>query len=536
MSKTMVALLLVCLAAVLLSSGCQQKTAQAGPAVEYAAQPPVACPTVACPVGTAPAAQAATLSTPGADGNKMYVELANPQSDDQGNYVPLKKDTHYPLMGYASSPTPVSQVMVNGVEADTYPADYRPYGTPTGYTTVGFRVPVTMGPDTVMTVAVVDGSGYRETRLFHPNRVRVFARVHQLWQGSQRDPYANVRLANVYAVQGDYVQAYPYYHRSIGLNAGFVWGPFFLGIALANNNRYDDAIWQFRRSRRIYPTFYMANYECGRCYERRGNYAMAISEYRVVTVSQPLFVEAHWSLGESYARTNNWGGAMIEYRTAIQYNPRFAPAHRGMGEVYAHRGQWANATASLNLATNLNPRDRRAYAGLRASNAHRQMSPKQYRVAMAPLKAPRGYEQKAAKSTKEWQGRTANAKQQPGGRQPAQAVKMPGGQQHQRVAAPTKWESQVKKPGAQHVAQPTAWQHQAKPGKATVHQSQGKQSQRQGSGAGQRAQAAKQPSDHQSKQSGGQKAQSSGGHQAKQPDNRQSKQSHGQKDQEDKNH
>lgn len=108
----MAALLVACLAAVLLvSSGCREKTARAEQGMQYAAQPaPVAaCPTAACPTATATTATATTagsaiLDTPGATGRKMYVELANPQSDDQGNYVPLKKHVNYPLMGYASGP------------------------------------------------------------------------------------------------------------------------------------------------------------------------------------------------------------------------------------------------------------------------------------------------------------------------------------------------------------------------------------------------------------------------------------------------
>jgi len=61
------------------------------------------------------------------------------------------------MTGYVAGPSPVGQVMVNGVEADTFPADYRPYGTPTGYTTVGFRVPLIIGPQTAVNVTMMDG-------------------------------------------------------------------------------------------------------------------------------------------------------------------------------------------------------------------------------------------------------------------------------------------------------------------------------------------------------------------------------------------
>jgi tetratricopeptide (TPR) repeat protein len=423
----------------------------------------------------------------------MYVELATPQSDDQGYYVPVRRDTHYSLMGYASGRSPVTQVMVNYVEAETYPADYRPYGSPSGYRTVGFRAPLVLSPDTIMTITLIDADGYRETRLFHPDRVRAPARVHELWGRSRNDPYANVRMANVYVVQGNYREAYPYYHRSIGLTVGFMWGSFFLGVALYDNSRYDDAIWQFRRCSRIYPDFYLAHYQVGQCYERRRNYAMAITEYGLVISIRPDFVEAHWSLGESYVQRHDWGRAAIEYRQAIRYNPRFAPAHRGLGEVYAHQGQWDNAKNSLRLATNLSPRDARARADLNASMARRQRSPKEYQMAMAPLKAPDGYEQSAARNTRTWQGRAAGGEQQgPGGRQHAQPVEPsggqqqgPGGRQHAQPVKPSGGEQQG--PGGRQHAQPV------KPSGGghtqSVKPSGGQQ--QQGSGGQQHGQAAK---------------------------------------------
>ena len=546
MSKTTVALLVLALAAVLLSSGCREKTAQIAPGEQYAStaqSTPTACPTVACPTGTAPtsgsAVDAAIISEPATNGKKIFVELAKPQSDDQGNYTPVQSDTNYPVLGYASGPNPVTQVMVNGVEADTYPTDYRPYGYQEGYQTVGFRSPTYLGPRSQMTITVIDGNGYRETRLFHPDRVRTYTRVHQLWQGSQRDPYANVRLANVYVVQRDYRDAYPLYHRSVGLSAGFVWGPFFLGLALYDNNRYDDAIYQYRRSRQIRPDFYMANYEIGRTYERRGDYSRAIVEYRVVTTSYPTFVAAHWSLGESYVQVNNWDGASVEYRQAIQYNPGFAPAHRGLGEVYARQGQWSNASTSLMVAMNLSPRDPRAYADLRSVKVRRQRSPKEYRVAMAPLKAPRGYDKKVEQSTMAWQGRAV------GGRQKGQAVKLQGAQKRPQVVQPTSWTQPGKPADTRNVKRPastTVWQQQGKPTggqKATAHKNTASGGQQFKQSGGQKnkasgAQKNKVSGGQQFKQSGGQKAavrksNTSGGQQFKQSGGQKNKVSGAQK-------
>ena len=460
MHKTMVALIAVSIAAALLGYGCRDKAATQAEVTPLADTTAVAVPVAdASMVASAPVACTPDTSGPGAGGSPMYAELANPQSDDQGNYVPRPRDENYSVLGYVSGKRPVAQIMVNDVEADTFAADYRPYGAPADYSPIGFRVPVMLGPNALVTVSMIDADGYRETMIFHPDRERAHNRVHELWQVSQDEPYANLRMANTFAVEGDYRDAYVRYHRAIGLNAGFMWGPFFLGVTLYDNDRYDDAEWQFRHCRRMDSGFYLANYEVGRCYERRGNYSAAILEYQVVIGARPQFVQARWSLGEVYAQQGNWSGATIQYRQALQYNPRFAPAHRGLGESLAHQGQWAASATSLRMAANINPRDARTRDDLSSTMKHQQRSPQQYRIAMAPMSAPRGSEQVPAQNmryTKSGQAYQAVGGQEnrPSGRhqiQPsaAPAARVSGGHQAQAIEKP------AARASGGHQAQPT---------------------------------------------------------------------------------
>ena len=487
MNKTMVALIAVSIAAVLLGYGCRDKAATQTGVTPVADSMAVAVPVSDASLNIPPPVAATPDTTgPGAGGGQMYAELANPQSDDQGCYVPVARDSNYSLVGYASGKRPVAQVMVNDVEADTFAANYQPYGAPSGFAPIGFRVPLTLSNDSLITVSMIDADGYRETMIFHPERERAYDRVHELWQGSQNDPYANVRMANTFVAMGDYPDAYTRYHRCIGLDVGFVWGPFFMGVALYNDNRYDDAEWQFRHCGRMDSGFYLANYQIGQIYERRGNYGYANLEYQAVIGVSPMFVAAQWSLGESYAQQGNWGGATRQYRQALQYNPQFARAHQGLGESLAHQGQWAASATSLRTAASINPRDARTQADLSATMRHQQRSPQQYRVALAPLSAPRGSEQVAARNvqyTRGGQAYQAVAAQQltrPSAAQQSrlsvrqqartsvtQTARVAGGQPTRASVTPT-----VARPAArQHeaqpkvtpIAKPVARQHEAQP-------------------------------------------------------------------------
>ena len=302
----------------------------------------------------------------------VFVELSRPQCDDQGHYVPVVQDGVASVIGFAAARSGVVSVTVNDVPAELFEADYRPLGAPAGYGSVGFRLALQLYPDTLLVVNATGAGGDAATTVFRPDQDATLARLQELSQQSSQDAYYSLRLANAYAGRGEYETAYPYYHRCTGLRADFYLGSFFLGLALYDDNRDDDAIYQFRQCAQLRPTFYLAHYDMGRCYDRRGRYDDAVIEFQVVIARRPQFVEAHWRLGETYSRRGNWDGAGTEYRTALRYNPNFAPAHHGLGAVLARKQDWNGATAELQTATRLSPWNAQSRSDLAATMAHKQ--------------------------------------------------------------------------------------------------------------------------------------------------------------------
>jgi Flp pilus assembly protein TadD len=305
-------------------------------------------------------------------GNTVFVELCRPQCDDLGHYMPVVQDGVASVIGFASARGGVVRVTVNDVDAELFDADYRPLNAPFGYGTAGFRVPLVLYPDSLLVVSATGAGGDEATAVFRPDLYATLARLQELSRQSDQDAYYSLRLANAYAGQGDYETAYPYYHRCTGLRPDFYLGLFFLGLALYDDNRYDDAIWQFRHCAELRPTFYLAHYDMGRCMDRRGRYDDAVYEFRLVIVRRPQFVEAHWRLGEAYSHRGEWDNAGTEYRTALRYNPNFAPAHHGLGAVLARQQDWDGAAAELRTATKISPWNAQARADLAATLAHKR--------------------------------------------------------------------------------------------------------------------------------------------------------------------
>jgi tetratricopeptide (TPR) repeat protein len=318
-------------------------------------------------------------------GNTVFVELARPQCDDLGHYVPVIQDGVASVIGFASARGGVVSVTVNDVQAELFEANYTPMNTPDGYGSVGFRVPLVLYPDSVLVVKATGAGGDGATAVFQPDEYATLSRLQALGQQSGEDAYYSLRLGNAYASQGDYETAYPYYHRCTGLQPDFFLGAYFLGLALYDDNRDDDAIGQFRHCADVQPTFYLAQYDMGRCLDRSGRYDDAIAEYRLVIGRRPQFVEAHWRLGETYSHRGDWDNAGTEYRTALRYNPNFAPAHHGLGAVLAQQQNWDGAADELRAATKISPWNAQARADLASTLAHKRdwtEATKQYKQAV----------------------------------------------------------------------------------------------------------------------------------------------------------
>jgi Flp pilus assembly protein TadD len=319
-----------------------------------------------------------------AQGTTVFVELSRPQCDDQGHYMPYVQDGIASVIGFAAARGGVTSVTVNDIPAELFDADYRPFNTPAGYGSVGFRLVLQLYPDTPIVVNASGAAGDAAQAVYRPDEYATFARLQGQYGQYGQDPYWNLRLANAYCDRGDCDAAYPYYHRCEGLRPDFYLASFFLGLSLFDEDRDDDAIWQFRHCAQLRPSFYLAHYDMGRCYDRRGRYDDAVNEFRIVINVRPQFVEAHWRLGETYSRRGDWDGAGTEYRTALRYNPNFAPAHHGLGAVLARKQDWNGATSELQTATRLSPGNAQARSDLAATLAHREDwvgATKQYRQA-----------------------------------------------------------------------------------------------------------------------------------------------------------
>ncbi len=303
-------------------------------------------------------------------GRKAYVELARPQSDDQGHYVPVGQHDEYPVIGFVAAEIPVARVVINGTEATIFDAQYHCYGAPGSYKTMGFRVPLLVDPDTLLVVVVTLANKDEDVQVFHPDRDVTLARLKLMHEAAEQVAYEQLRLANAYACEARYEECFPLYEHICLAYPRFYYGCFFGGLARFDCFDYDAGLVWFDNCLLLEPDFFLCYYERGRYWGRRGRWDYAEREFRHALEHHPRFAEGHWRLGEALSHQGHWQGAIDAYHGALHANNRFAPAAHSLGLAYQHQGNWSGAGAALRQATTLNPRSAQFHTDLAATYAH----------------------------------------------------------------------------------------------------------------------------------------------------------------------
>ncbi|MEN9266024.1 MAG: tetratricopeptide repeat protein, partial [Thermostichales cyanobacterium BF4_bins_65] len=175
------------------------------------------------------------------------------------------------------------------------------------------------------------------------------------------------------------------------------------GIALVQEEKWAEAIWEFKAALKLNPNLAVAHYYLGQCWLQRGVLDDAITSFWVVKNLVPNFQEvnahlirallqlarqlmdkrefeaavekyrfvlslygeddparatAHYHLGEALVLTKNSlsvDAGIQELQTAIQINPRYLQAHLGLINAYFQKRDYKAALAAAQRLLNLDP-------------------------------------------------------------------------------------------------------------------------------------------------------------------------------------
>jgi arylsulfatase A-like enzyme/Flp pilus assembly protein TadD len=133
------------------------------------------------------------------------------------------------------------------------------------------------------------------------------------------------------------------------------------GIATANQilnvisklaaGKADGAVPVLEQAIKAYPNAYLAHYEMGVVLAQQQRYPQAIEHLHRAIELQPSSVWAHYAMGESLVKTGDFKTAVVHLELVCGRLPKFREAHLLLAESYDHLGQSKQAQVEREKAS-----------------------------------------------------------------------------------------------------------------------------------------------------------------------------------------
>jgi len=128
-----------------------------------------------------------------------------------------------------------------------------------------------------------------------------------------------------------------------------------LGIALAEQDRLDEAIVEFREVLQIDPQDADGHHNLGNALARQGRLGEAVEQFYEALRIHPGHAKAHYDLGNALARQSDMETALIHFRQALRYAPQDASAHYNAGRILLEQRKLEEAKDHFRQALRIDP-------------------------------------------------------------------------------------------------------------------------------------------------------------------------------------
>jgi tetratricopeptide (TPR) repeat protein len=137
-----------------------------------------------------------------------------------------------------------------------------------------------------------------------------------------------------------------------------------LGMALADENKTEEAIAQYQEAIRLKPNFPEAINNLGNAMAKQGKPEEALTYFREAIRRNPDYPNAHFNMAVTLAGQSRNEEAITAYREALRLNPDYLEAHHNMGNALLNLGFAEEAIAHYNEALRIMPQNPKARINL----------------------------------------------------------------------------------------------------------------------------------------------------------------------------
>jgi tetratricopeptide (TPR) repeat protein len=128
-----------------------------------------------------------------------------------------------------------------------------------------------------------------------------------------------------------------------------------LGNALAGQNRFEEAMDEFKAALRIDPHDADAHYNVANVLSRQGRFSEAVQSFHETLRIAPGYADAHYELGTALARLGELEQAAAHLRKALLLAPQDSRPHYNLGQILSMQGNVAEAIAYYRQALRIDP-------------------------------------------------------------------------------------------------------------------------------------------------------------------------------------
>ena len=174
-----------------------------------------------------------------------------------------------------------------------------------------------------------------------------------------------------YEKNKDYVKAEEMFRKAIEENPSDWEAHLYLGLSLAQQDRFAEAEESFRTAYDLAPdekkdmvyqnqhSFFVDNYNKGITANSTKNYAEAVEYFKKAVAVEPGFAKGHVNLGVAYSMAGDENKALQAFLDAVEADSMEVEAWRNLGITYQALKQYAKAREAFGKVAELAPDDSR---------------------------------------------------------------------------------------------------------------------------------------------------------------------------------
>ena len=178
------------------------------------------------------------------------------------------------------------------------------------------------------------------------------------------DDISYLRAADEFLKADDVAGAERQCRKALELNPRNATVHFTLGVALARQEKLDEAVRHFSEAISLEPRYVDAHYSLGQAMARQGKSDEAIRHFSAVLRLKPDHAKARGYLGSIMFAGGMLKEAALHLSEAVRLDPNYADAHYNISQVMFRQGKFDAAIRHLSQVIRLKPEDVQAHYNL----------------------------------------------------------------------------------------------------------------------------------------------------------------------------